>query len=343
MTAKAALLAAAVLLGLAWELMMRAVARVGGTPVWWHDSFTQAKEAQLHELRHAGGVDVVFIGTSMMLLGLDPDRVGARTGLRCYNASVYRGVPTVSEAFLTDVVLREVRPSLVVMGMSPFDVNDNGLLATRLAEYRAAKVFTGGPIWSFVRFFGRHCYTIRNLPALKHPPELGRNLVTAWRTGAPGRWRVIHEIPGYLGPAGQGLEFLQRHYFTGPQMYALIRRQAYDNYDNGGVQMEAFRRVVALNARHGARTVFAAMPVAAAFFEGMFIGGRERWEREWTTLRRLAGELGVPVVDVASEFEGEQYYADLIHMNRAGRDSFTDRLCEALLAEGLLAEGASRR
>jgi hypothetical protein len=136
-TAGSACLAAAVLSGTALELAMRRVAQVVDEPLWWFDLFTQRKEAQLRAIRRRGGVDVVLIGTSTMLLGADPEVVVRRCGRSCYNASIYRGVPTVSEAWLRDRVLRLARPSVVVVGLSPFDVNDLGILTTRLDEYRS--------------------------------------------------------------------------------------------------------------------------------------------------------------------------------------------------------------
>ena len=312
------------------EATMRAVAHVEQEPLWWHDLFTQRKEAQMRRLRREGPMDVVFIGSSKMLYGLDPDVVSGRLGLRCYNASIYRGVPTVTEAWLQDRVLEVLEPRVVVVGMSPTEVNDNSPLTTRLDEYRAAPVFTAGPARRVLFAAADRSALARFSRMVKQPRRLARAVVRAAQDRSSWQWTLPTEIDGALGPSGQGLNLQDRSYGHGPRMYELIRSQAGVNYDNGGIQSGAYPRIVARNADAGARTLFAAMPAAQEFLDDMFEGGRVAWAREWEKLRALAAELDVPVVDVANGFEDHAWYADMVHLNGHGRREFSARLAEAL-------------
>jgi hypothetical protein len=137
------------------------------------------------------------------------------------------------------------------------------------------------------------------------------------------------DIDGFLGPAGQGLNFLDRQYLNTPRMLEVITQQS-DPYANGGVQSEALRRIVTLARRSGADTVFAAMPFTREYIEEVFPGGRAAWQHEWVRLRALVAEVGSELVDTTEAFEDNRYYADMIHMNRLGRDAFSAELAEAL-------------
>ena len=334
------LAAGAVALAVA-EATMRAVAQVEQEPLWWHDLFTQRKEAQMRRLRRQGPRDVVFIGSSKMLYGLDPDVVSERLGLRCYNASIYRGVPTVTEAWLADRGLGILEPRVVVVGMSPTEVNDNSPLTSRLEEYRGAPVFTAGPMRRALYAAADRSALARFARMGKQPRRLARAVARAARDRAAWRWSLPTEIEGALGPSGQGLNLQDRTYGHGPRMYELIRSQAGVNYDNGGIQSGAYPRIVARNTAAGARTLFAAMPGAREFLDDMFEGGRPAWAREWARLRSMADELGVPVVDVADGFEDHAWFADMVHLNGDGRREFSRRLAEAL--EPHLVPGGPKR
>jgi hypothetical protein len=323
-------LAAAAVAG---EAVARAVNHVEPEPLWWHDLFTQRKEAQMRRLAREGGVDVVFIGSSKMLYGVDPDVIAARTGLRCYNASIYRGVPTVSEAWLHDRVLELLRPQVVVVGMSPTEVNDNSPLNTRLEEYRAAPVFSASGARRLLLEAGHRSAAARFVRMAKQPRRMAGAVAKAARTPEAWRWSLPTEIEHTLGPSGQCLSLQDRSYGHGPRMYALIRSQAGENYDNGGVQSDALARIVSLVAAHGARTVFAAMPAATEFLDDLFEGGRPAWAREWERLRKVAADAGTPVVDVAEGFEDHRWFADMVHLNGIGRQEFSERLAAALAPE----------
>lgn len=310
------------------EALMRRAARYEDEPLWWHDRFTMHKELQMRRLQRAGGVDVVVIGTSMMLYGVDPVVLTRRTGLRVYNASIYRGVPTVSEAWLRDRVLPMLRPQVVVVGMSPVEVNDNSPLNTRLGEYRDAPVWRGGVLRSLHRQAALRSWLALYLPMARQPRRFLSVLLRGLRS--PHRWTVPLEVPGVLGREGQGEDFADRSFKVMPRMRELVMQQVGRDYDNGGEQESAYRRIAELVQESGARVVFAAMPLPAELHDEVFQGGRANWAAQYDRLAALADEVGAPLVDVAEGFEDSRYYGDLVHLNGEGRQVFSERLADAL-------------
>lgn len=311
------------------ETVGRALAGVAAEPLWWHDLFTQRKEEQLRALRRQGGVDVVFSGSSKMLYGVDPTLVQSLTGARAYNASIYRGVPRVNEAWLR-FVMPMVTPGVLVVGISPTEVSDNSPLTTRLAEYRAARVFRMSSTDHLVRNAGRVSYAVRYAPLLRRPRTLARHLLAAARAAGEFQWSHEPVIPGYLDRDGKGIELQDRTYRNTDRMRALIHQQAGENYVNGGEQSGAYVGMARLAQKHGCRLVGAAMPASREFIDDVFQGGRAAWDAEWVRLRELTAGIGMPLVEVAEEFQDPVHYADLIHMNGAGRAAFTERLATSL-------------
>lgn len=327
----------AIPLALLVELLFRAVGHVGTEPLWWHDLATQRKELQMRRL---GRADVVVIGTSMVLYGIDPDALGKRLGMRCYNASIYRGVPTVTEMWLRDFVLPMLRPRLVVIGLSAVEANDNSPLVSRYDEYRAAKV------WSKSRarlWLVRRSYAFRFAPMAKHPRHLLGLVWKALRTPSAWRWTVPLDIPGKVGPLGEGTDMLDRSYAVMPRMGMLVTGQVGEGYDNGGVQSGAWRRMPDLVRSFGAEPVFVATPAPDLLFRDFYLGGYDAYLREQTRCIELARSTGTPYVDVTGDVRDERFFADPMHANRLGRDTFTALLADALLPYADHARGHADR
>jgi len=310
---------------LVWEAAARVLAGFVDEPLWWHDLFTQRKERQLRALSREGGVDVVVLGTSLVLLGLDPQPIENELGRKTYNASIYRGLPRLSEAWLTDRVLKLLRPRVVVLGLCPAELNDNSPLCGQLALYQGSRALRHRTAW----WFARKSYALRYSYLLRKPRTLGRAVGAALRDPRDWRWSLPEDIPGKLGARGEGLDFLDRSYFTGPRMRELCRQQAHGAEDRGE-QSAAMRRILELNARHGARTVFVGMPVAKEYIETLYEGGRAAWDESWQRMRDVVEALGTTLIDFHEGFETEEYYADMLHMNRRGRDEYSAAVAKAL-------------
>lgn len=310
---------------LLWEGSARVVAGFVDEPLWWHDLFTQRKERQLRALARNGGCDVVVLGTSLVLLGIDSQPIAKELGKATYNASIYRGLPRLSEAWLTDRVLGLLRPKVVLLGLCPAELNDDSPLCSQLELYQRSRALRHPRTW----WVARKSYAIRYLFLLARPRALAQAVTAALRNPRSWRWSLPSEIPGVLGPSGEGLDFLERTYFTGPRMRELCRQQAVNAVDRGE-QAAAMQRILALNARHGALTAFVGMPLAAEYIDTLVEGGRPAWEAGWQRMRDLAAGMGAPLIDFHEDFEAEEYYADMLHMNRRGRDAYSEKVAKAL-------------
>jgi hypothetical protein len=100
---------------------------------------------RLDELTRDGRpIDCVFVGSSLVLTGLDPDefseQLQARTGkaVRCFNLGV-TGATARDTAILARILVERLRPWLVIYGASTRDIspstNGPGLAATPWARY----------------------------------------------------------------------------------------------------------------------------------------------------------------------------------------------------------------
>ena len=329
MTVFIALAVAAVLL-FAVELVFRAIAHVATDPyLWWHDLFTQRKEDQMRRLARSGGADVVVLGASTMIYGVEPGELGELTGSRCYNASLYRGLPGVAEAWLGDRVLPLLQPKLLVIALCPQEANDNSPLLKRLDEYRESRVFNAGALR---RTFHRAChisYAVRYSKLLLTPRALVGALGRVIRRRDAWSWRVPPEIPGALGAFGVSPEFAEREYGFGPNMRDLIRNHISGFADRGELRA-CYRSMFAQATAAGAKMIFLAMPASKEFIDEMFPGGRRAYEAEFASLRAFANELGVPLIDFADGFEDHEFFADGIHLNGKGRAVWTGGLARGL-------------
>lgn len=313
------------------ELLFRAVGHVAQEPLWWHDLVTQRKELQLRRLARDGRLDVCAVGASMVLYAVDPAALGHRLGARCYNASIYRGLPKVTEAWLHDVVLPVARPRLLVVGLSAVESNEDSPIVDRYDEYRAARVFSRSPLRRAQVALARRSYAVRFLPAAKMPRRLLGHVATALRTPSAWRWHVPLGIPGKIGEVGEALDMLDRSFKVTPRMGELARAQVGPGNKSTGEQAAAWSRLPALCRSRGTTLVFAVMPAPRSMFDTIYDGGYEAYLRDQETLKAMAASHGVPVVDVTDGLDDEAYFADQLHCNRLGRDTFSERLADALV------------
>lgn len=324
-----ALASVAALAGL--ELLGRAIAHVQPEPLRWHDLLTQRREDQMRARGEDGGVDVVVIGASDVLFSVDAEIIAETTGRSCYNASIYRSVPTVTEAWLRDRVLDLLRPSIVVLGTFPVAFNDDSPLTSRLDEYRAAPVFHAGRLRHLHWRLGRHCYALRYAGLVRHPRRLARVLASVIRRPASWRWQVPLVIANELDANGRCTTMLDRSYGHGPRMLDLITQQAGPGFRDGGEQLAAFLRSVRMLKRRGITPVVSISPACADLVDGIYVGGRPHWVAEVERIKALAEEAGATVIDVAEHVDQRVQFADMLHTNRIGQAEFSRRLGNALV------------
>lgn len=143
-------------------------------------------------VRREGGVDCIFMGSSMMVRGVDPEvfrsayleRTGKR--IRCFNFGL-AGVAETGSAPLAEILIGMYHPGLLILGTSPGNLDDvvgaelsEKLLSNPWVRYRLGHFNLDGALIdrsaAFRHFIGRNY-----LPGLKDPVRQllqGRGIMT---------------------------------------------------------------------------------------------------------------------------------------------------------------------
>jgi hypothetical protein len=301
----------------------------------WHDRLTTGKWLQLKQLRRQPQVDVVLAGSSQMLTAVDPTQVP----FRCYNAGLYRGVPTVMAEWLRDEVLPATRPRLVVWGLSILDLNDNGSFhAGILRRYREAPARHGGALVDLRR---RSAF-LRRAPMLMHPRR-ARALV---RTAAAYDPTGTKPLSALLGPMGKGMEYVPfTEYRLSDDKAQFVRNEIVGGFAMGGTQLEAVRRGAAAIRAAGADLMFVEVPCTDEFVQ-MYPRGQADLTAANGLLQTLADELGVPFVPMSQQLPLSWFY-DAVHLNGAGMREWTAQvgpvISQALVGQQTAMSGVAAR
>lgn len=314
-------LAGATLVGVAAEFGARLAERRLPDYPWWHDRLTTGKWHQLRSLD--GPVDVLLAGSSQMLTALDPLAL-VSSPRHCYNAALYRGVPTVMAEWLELVVLPRTRPRVVVWGVSILDLNDNGTFHSGVYERFSASA--AHPARGPSRLKPRLALA-RRAPMLRRP----RALLRTMRMPDPHEGKPLSQL---LGPMGKGLEYVRfDSYRLTPQKAAFVREEITTDFAMGGRQADALRAGAAAVRRSGADLVLLEMPATDEFYE-MYPRQHEDLRDARALLEAMAAELGVPFVPVQDDLP-EEWFTDCVHLNGVGMNAWTQDAAERLAQVGV--------
>ena len=312
--------------GAAAEVALRAVDHRLQPYLPYHDHLTSGKWQQLRALARREPVDVVLAGSSQMLTAIDPEVV-APPGTSCYNAALYRGVPELMTEWLRDVVLPATRPSLVIWGVSVLDLNDNGQFHREVFDRFDASPARRRSARERMLLRARlSSALVRRAAQLRHP----RAFVRVLRAGdvRPDADRIER----LLGPMGKGLEYVAYDsYQLSDHKAAFIRDQIVNEFAMGGTQLDALRRGASVVAAAGAKLVLLEMPSTSEFHE-MYPRGVADVDEARHAVRRLAEELHVRFVALDEPLPHE-WFADCVHLNGIGMDSWSQRLRPLLVEE----------
>ncbi|MCA1822691.1 MAG: hypothetical protein ABR520_01655 [Mycobacteriales bacterium] len=301
---------------------------------FWHDQLTTGKWHQLRRLRRGPRVDVVVAGSSQALMALDPQRLVAPPA-RCYNAALYRGVPTVMTDWLESVVLPATRPRLVVWGVSILDLNDNGLFHRDVLErYLASPARRRDPVSRAVTWFRVHSSLARRARLLRRPAALARALDRP--DDRDGTGKPLDEL---LGPMGKGLEYVAFDtYRLSPEKEAFIRDKIVNGFSMGGEQLEALRRGIEAVRAFGSDVLLLEMPFTEEFTD-MYPRREADVARSRSLLDGVARDLGVRFVTCDGEDLPPGWFADCVHLNGVGMRAWSDDVATVVVGDAL---GAAR-
>lgn len=304
------------LLGLEWVMRQQAVQAALPQPerYLWHADNIQAKLDGLARLDQARGVDVLFLGNSTALSGLDPTTFDeARlhdTGPAAYNGAL-EGIPASAARTFAQVYTRRARPDMIIYAVTPQDLNPNSP--------------TGRDVADRVRHSGM-------VAAATQDDAYGQLMHWLVDHSALFRYRpVLHALAvggGQLAPL-PGIYFDERGWVSDKKRLSevppadrarLLNKDGVWDYTPIGEQAVALAGMIADLKQQGIRLVLVNMPVSEGYLANF--DHPEDYQHYLTELSQLSKVGDVPLWDMASPHEDvvfeEADFADLIHLNRFG-------------------------
>ena len=287
----------------------------GSERLIWHDPVLQLKLSQLRERRRQGATGgVLFAGTSQVLEGVDPSVVAPSLGLRAYNAGIHRGTMTLSEIVLPEVILPIAQPRLVVLSISPVDVNRHNMIRIETVE-------------RFERSPARRGLRGRVLRVAHERSAIVRLIAAR----LPGTKFSVDRLR--IGPDGSGREFADAtEYRMSEAKERYIREKLFNDFEFGPETIGELERTIRVIEATGARIVLVDMPVTDEAI-GML---PRTWEDQAEYRRILAdvsARLGVRVIEDLRDMTDQRWYADCVHLNGRGMAEASARLARSLADE----------
>lgn len=288
-------------------------------------------EKWAHLAEAAEPYDIVLVGDSSGLMGVDPEVIAQRTGLRCYNACAFGQLLLVNEAWLLQHLesLGRVPPIVVSIHVHDLFAREADMVRRRLGDFPA-------DVRPWERYEPRLAPADRRIreriyewfPLIRSPKETRLALASLWTGSRPGdgaRDRLsalgLSRLPR-LDPEGLARD-IEEH-------LAELAGSGADRPALSAVNRAAFERLVEVLDRHGSSLIVAEAPTAARLAASPLYSAR--LERNAEALRKLAagraGFLHAPT--------GRDGFADAVMQNadhladEAARLAFSNRIADVV-------------
>jgi hypothetical protein len=268
----------------------------------WPSVESQAKFELLHDL---SDTEVVFLGSSITEAAVDPALFAEMsTANSAFNSGIPFSTPFSNEWWLDEVVLRAVRPEMVVIGLTAWSGGarpDHDPLLSRYQEARAAR---GGPPVALLEHAG-----VLSEWESRMSDARARSLLTDLGHQTGYYDRSIDDATPVELPYGP------------PQM--------------PGDEADAVGRMVDSLKAEGIETFVLIEP-------GRYPGdkGTIDYDGYIDSVLSHEAEWGVPVIDTFHLDWERKWFADLAHFNREGTEKFTSYI--AGIIDGLWAEDSGQ-
>lgn len=336
------------------EIVVRLLAPHVATLLEWRDWECHHKAKAIDALSQQVGASVVAIGSSLTNAAFDPHQATEILGgpRPAFNAALNGATMRQLELWTRDVVLPNLRPERVLLGVYSGSLNDNNVPAARgLAMFRSAygwrKVRPGSTFFQRAFLVGeRFSYLIRYRHFLREPsswalpPSPFDRFKKFWKN-VGSRFDKARGRKAGCSDLGR-LHALDM--FAGPYKIGRPRmQQAWERflagYTVGGHEMQALGRIVDLIRSSGAQVTIVRMPVTEDWMR-FHPNGRSDFERFERAVDAFAAERDVALRDLKPAFAALDEFTDALHLNEAGRKRFTALICAELF--GSVDEASTR-
>ena len=294
-------------------------------PTLWHATNVQTKLDYLRDLQRDHDVDVLFVGNSTVLAGIDPEAFDHNRGVEGTNRAAFNGalegLPAYGALTFSKIYLNYIHPKVLVYGITPQDINRNSPSGQNLTDKIERAPLTlvesrdsfagwllGQALDSSVLFryrFVLHQYLLSagSLPA---PVKIYFN-----KRG----FVASNERLSDVSPTSRGIYY---------------NKDGVLNYNPTGTQLTALQELMAYCREQKVQLVLLNMPLSDNYY-GNF-RSPDDYQRYLSTVAQLAGEFNVPLWDMENLPEVAKFnddkFADFNHLNRFGAKELS-----ALLAE----------
>lgn len=324
MRAVAVLLLGLVLLA---ELGVRARAASMPDPLRWSAPELQYKEQQIHRLEGRGGASVVFLGSSVVDVGVDPTLVPQpRGGRPVYNAATGGGSIAMIDTWGERVAVPRLKPDVVVVGLVSRELNPNDPVQASLERSFLASPAVRELQGTETFAQQAECHAEQWSTLYKYRTLLRQRRFLANVVGngsAPTR----HARSKTTADDGQYQGFLQLRY-NGASA-AQFRATALRDFRVGAGQLATLRHLLTYLKAHVPHVIVVDMPVTATYVS-LHPHGRADQEAFDRALAAEAAAVGARLVRPG--VWPEDTFADPAHLNGNGARRLTTMLAAELAA-----------
>jgi len=308
------------------EVAARAAEPLLETPLRWPTAQIAQKADQIKQLAAEGAsIDVVFLGSSVVALGIDPIEFNEADGLVAYNAGLNGAAVSGLERWAFDVVLPQLQPTVVVIGLTTRDLNDHGRLSADFLQ--SMEIADGWKDFEERNPFERFIDAVQDSSALVRIRPLLRTPATTVRHALRG-----NGDPGLeAGPFGSEGEPSTIPY-DAEAWTSLWAIDHLNDYSMGGQELAALDQLLTRLNSEGFEVVLAEMPVLPEYI-AVQPGGAEALAEFRQAVQEIASAHDVEFLSPESDF-GPNDFRDPAHLNLAASGEFAASLREHLASGG---------
>jgi hypothetical protein len=301
------------------EAIARAATPLLVAPSRWPTDQISAKAAQIQEASRSGSsVDVVFLGSSVVALGIDPVAFNdEEDSLVAFNAALNGASVRGMERWTADVVVPVLNPTIAVIGVITRDLNDRNLSAAEFLQTMA--VADGWRDFDERNALEQILDNIRDSSAfLRLRPLLRTPATTLRRTFEGG---LVQEE---VGPFGSEAAAGAPRPYQFNEWRSQWRNNHLNDYVIGGTELEALDRLVASLVSQHIEVWVVEMPIHPDYLR-VQPGGNEALDEFHGLIQDLTTAHNVSLVDMRSDF-GANSFRDPAHLDQLAARELADRL-----------------
>lgn len=276
------------------------------------------KFQQMSTIEAAGReFDVVFVGSSMTQIGIDPESFSEESGVTAYNAAFTNASTEALELWTLNIVEPLIHPDTVVLGLSSRELNDRGVglrdVSRLLLESPGYRRFTAPNLaLRLEATMDRISQLFRLRRSLRRPEMVAKAILGRSQSafGALGE-RSLRDLP-YAFPRAFAQEFETRQL---------------NNFTMGGEMLTALEGLASSLRERGIKLVIVNMPVTRDYLT-LHPNGNEDYRSYLEMLKSFCELADVPLIDAYAAISDPSLFKDPVHLGPEGQELLSASLGE---------------